>query len=179
MGEKEESMGPTINIFKMDKLMSSMGFLTVFLSISLGMKIKESKKTECTGNIDADVKNAEECTKNAAQQYMEEMFEDVPKGIAREIPKDYNKPDYYARKTCNYLTSVGELCYSCLPQHVIRGEKDKLIKQVLHTTKDIPNFDAKKCPISKDYLKRNSTPKVNMIGWSILVLIGILTAVVA
>ena len=43
---------------------------------------------------------------------MEEMFEDMPKGIAREIPKDYNKPDYYARKTCNYLTSVGEVTES-------------------------------------------------------------------
>ena len=45
---------------------------------------------------------------------MEEMFEDMPKGIAREIPKDYNKPDYYARKTCNYLTSVGEVAESMI-----------------------------------------------------------------
>ena len=37
---------------------------------------------------------------------MEDMFEDVMTETVRDVPVEYNKPDYYARKTCNYLTAV-------------------------------------------------------------------------
>ena len=37
---------------------------------------------------------------------MEDMFEDVVTETVRDVPEEYNKPDYYARKTCNYLTAV-------------------------------------------------------------------------
>ena len=37
---------------------------------------------------------------------MEDMFEDVAIETVRDVPEEYNKPDYYARKTCNYLTAV-------------------------------------------------------------------------
>ena len=42
----------------------------------------------------------------ATQKYFEEVFEDVDEEKLREVPEDYTKPHYYARKTCNYLTSV-------------------------------------------------------------------------
>ena len=42
----------------------------------------------------------------ATQQYMEDMFEDVATETVRDVPGEYNKTDYYERKTCNYLTAV-------------------------------------------------------------------------
>jgi hypothetical protein len=35
---------------------------------------------------------------------MEDMFEDVETETVRDFPEESNKPDYYARKTCNYLS---------------------------------------------------------------------------
>ena len=34
------------------------------------------------------------------------MFEDEEEDKLREVPEEYNKTDYYARKTCNYITAV-------------------------------------------------------------------------
>ena len=42
----------------------------------------------------------------ATEEYMEDMFEDVDTETVRDVPENYTKPDYYARKTCNYLTTV-------------------------------------------------------------------------
>ena len=51
----------------------------------------------------------------ATKQYMEDMFEDVMTETVRDVPEEYNKPDYYARKTCNYLTAVLQVFYQvCL-----------------------------------------------------------------
>eukprot|EP00091_Calanus_sinicus_P001667 TRINITY_DN11694_c0_g1_i1.p1 TRINITY_DN11694_c0_g1~~TRINITY_DN11694_c0_g1_i1.p1 ORF type:complete len:106 (-),score=23.12 TRINITY_DN11694_c0_g1_i1:142-459(-) len=87
---------------------------------------------------------------------MEDMFEDVATETVRDVPEEYTKPDYYARKTCNYLTSVLQDCFSCLSPAKIAIQRDILVKQLLAKTEDIPAFDNDKCPIIKEYLVRNS-----------------------
>ena len=45
----------------------------------------------------------------AKQLYLADMFEDGAEDKLREVPEEYNKTDYYARKTCNYITAVLEV----------------------------------------------------------------------
>ena len=98
-------------------------------------------------------------------QYLNDMYEDKAWKKIREVPADYNKSDYYARKTCNYLTMAMQVypshpplpnphlylqdCLSCLPSHIVAQQKDQLVKKILVTTKDIPDFDGQKCPVTK------------------------------
>ena len=42
----------------------------------------------------------------AKQLYLANMFEDEAGDKLIEVPEEENKPDNYARKTCNYLTAV-------------------------------------------------------------------------
>ena len=42
----------------------------------------------------------------ALQTWLEEMFENAETKKRRKVPEAYSKPDYYARKTCNYFTAV-------------------------------------------------------------------------
>ena len=45
----------------------------------------------------------------AKQLYLANIFEDEAADKLREVPDEDTKPDYYARKTCNYLTAVLEV----------------------------------------------------------------------
>ena len=45
----------------------------------------------------------------AKQLYLANMFQDEAADKLREVPGEETKPDYYARKTCNYLTAVLEV----------------------------------------------------------------------
>merc|ERR1712013_85904 len=112
-------------------------------------------KLECSHNTKANVVQSIQCSKEATQKYLEEMFEDVETEKTREVPDSYTKPHYYARKTCNYLTAVLQRCFSCLPASKIAIQKDILFKKLLAKTETIPEFDNKKCPIIKEYLEKN------------------------
>ena len=100
----------------------------------------------------------------ATNQYMEDMFDDVATETVRDVPEEYTKPDYYARKTCNYLTSVLQVfhqgsfssygissyskdCFSCLSPARIAVQRDILVRELLAKTETIPGFDNDKCPI--------------------------------
>ena len=45
----------------------------------------------------------------AKQLYLANMFEDEDGDKLKEVPDEDTKPDYYAKKTCNYLTAVLEV----------------------------------------------------------------------
>lgn len=111
---------------------------------------------DCSGSLQTLAEESVECTKNAALQYLNDMYEDKAWKKIREVPADYNKSDYYARKTCNYLTTVMQDCFSCLPGHIIAQQKDHLVMKILHSTENIPDFDGQKCPVTKEFLDRNS-----------------------
>ena len=77
------------------------------------------------------------------------MFEDADARIVRDVPEDYKKPHYYARKTCRYLTTVMQDCFSCLPSHLMAHQKDKIIRQTLQLIELVPEFDSQQCPVIK------------------------------
>ena len=48
----------------------------------------------------------------AKQEFIQNIFEDGEENKLREVPKEYGKSDYHARKTCNYITVVLEVLVS-------------------------------------------------------------------
>jgi len=151
--------GDSIMRMKREMVVSEMNALDLIKQTEFYSQIRMRRDLEtpdCSGSLQTSVAEAGECTKTAATQYLTDMYEDEARTKVREVPADYIKEDYYARKTCNYLTMAMQDCLSCLPSHIIAHEKDKLIKRILHITEAIPDFDGQKCPVTKEYLDRNS-----------------------
>jgi len=111
------------------------------------------------------------CLNRAKQEFMRDIFEDGEDKRLREVPKEYSKPDYHARKTCNYITVVLEECFSCLPQHKIAIQKEILVNQLLDMTLTIPKFHINKCPVTRDYVEQKSV--ASSFGSPIIVIIAI------
>jgi len=110
----------------------------------------------CADHTRTIVAESIQCSKEAKQTFMRDIFEDGEDKKLREVPKEYNKSDYHARKTCNYITAVLEDCFSCLPQHKIAIQKDILVRQLLNMTLTIPRFHINKCPVTRDYVEQKS-----------------------
>jgi len=125
--------------------------------ISLDRMKREVQNSDCSGSLQSLKDGSHKCIKDAAVQYLSDMFVDQAYKKVRDIPQNYTKADYYARKTCNYLTAGMQDCYNCLPTHERAYERDHLVKQILNTMEGIPGFDADKCPVTKEYLRRNSS----------------------
>ena len=47
-------------------------------------------------------------------KYVEAIADAEDENIYKEVPEGYNKTDYHARKTCNYLTTAVEVTLSDL-----------------------------------------------------------------
>merc|ERR1712112_48533 len=73
---------------------------------------------------------------------------------------DRKKPDWMARKSCNYLTESVETCGNklvgvCGTQDEINQEKDEQLIEALEQVKtNIPSWDSNKCPAMKAHLDR-------------------------
>merc|ERR1719452_169968 len=104
-------------------------------------------------------KDMENCFDESTEKYIDELFgEGDGKGL-KPIPEEENKPHYYARKTCNHLTASFEcinLLEPCYWQRDVLKLQDIRTKAMLEITERIPDFNADKCPITKDYNERNS-----------------------
>merc|ERR1719376_109223 len=91
-----------------------------------------------------------ECTNKAYENFMK-VFR---KG------DDGKKPDWLARKSCNYLTESVETCGDkqvgvCFTQDEVDKKKDEQLKTALEQIKtNIPAWDSKKCPAMKAHLDR-------------------------
>jgi len=103
------------------------------------------------GNVCADVhKENNECQIQAHQTYV----------TAMKLGDD-GRPDWRARKTCNYLTEAIEVCGNVLTEHGCNTEeavttmKDtqfgKLLKDIGRIVAD---FDSCKCPAAKAHIDR-------------------------
>merc|ERR1711872_236861 len=70
------------------------------------------------------------------------------------------RPDWIARKSCNYLTESVEICGNkmvgaCGTQEEIDEEKDDQLKVALaQIEKHISSWDSEKCPVVKAHLER-------------------------
>merc|ERR1711872_23355 len=69
------------------------------------------------------------------------------------------RPDWLARKSCNYLTDIvdkcGNILVGCQTQAEVDQEKDEQLKDSLaHVEKNVPNWDSTKCPATKAHEER-------------------------
>jgi len=91
-----------------------------------------------------------ECTQKAYADYQAEW-----------AAGDDGRPDWVARKTCNYLTGSIEDCgnklveSSCVSQEEVDRMKDNQMAASLQQVKDnVQSWDSTKCPPVKSYLQR-------------------------
>jgi len=99
-----------------------------------------------------------------------------------EIPENEVKPDYHARKMCNYLTASTQDCFAELYETCDLGDgnqafnnlTDQLMKDMLKMVEEADvNFDPQKCPIAKDYLEQNSVKSLTASLLLVIVSVGI------
>merc|ERR1712098_814080 len=79
---------------------------------------------------------------------------------------DGRKPDFMARKSCNFLTDSVEECTTiligtCHTEEEVVQDKDKQMKEALKQVNDfVPNWDSQKCPAAKAHLDRMNAAEV-------------------
>merc|ERR1712106_464943 len=104
-------------------------------------------------------KESTKCMEDATIEYMTYM-----------MGEEDSRPDFHARKTCNFVTAAAEDCVTklmetCKPpggdQAFIKA-KDESIMNLLEVAdeQDI-NFDPQKCPITKEYVDRKAGRNVS------------------
>merc|ERR1712055_810058 len=75
---------------------------------------------------------------------------------------DDGRPDWFARKACNYITGAVEECAEglvgeCNTEDEVNNMKDEQIEGILEQlSKSIKEWDSEKCPPIKAYLERKS-----------------------
>merc|ERR1711915_939359 len=116
-----------------------MGFSPTILGMSM-----ESVARSCTGDLESDKEDAIACAKSATTKFKTQLVEEP------------DRSDYYARKGCNYVTTLADECHACLPNTVYNLEKmrDDAIERFLETALELPEFNAKKCPVTREYFAR-------------------------
>jgi len=102
------------------------------------------KRTTC------DPQGAEQCALEAAQTYIDAMFEN---GQPKAIPAG-EKPDYQERKTCNFLLET-EKCFTnglldgCgLSADKLKEIKDASLKKARDAAQALPSWNEEKCQSS-------------------------------
>merc|ERR1711970_884232 len=99
----------------------------------------------------ADLNEAfHECTQKAYTEYSEAI-----------TAGDDGRPDWYARKACNYVTAAVEDCGNkligeCMTEEQVNTEKDRQIVSVLKGLSSNEEWDSEKCPPVKAHLVRTN-----------------------
>merc|ERR1711970_1609321 len=99
----------------------------------------------------ADLNEAfHECTQKAYTEYSEAI-----------TAGDDGRPDWYARKACNYVTAAVEDCGNkligeCMTEEQVNTEKDRQIVSVLQGLSSNEEWDSEKCPPVKAHLVRTN-----------------------
>jgi len=95
------------------------------------------------------------CTRSAYQNYISQLQ-----------AGDDGRPDFYARKSCNYLTEAVEKCSGavehCYDSDELTSMKDDQMANVLDMVKgSIKEWDPEKCPAVKAHLDRVRAKKID------------------
>merc|ERR1711874_150302 len=77
---------------------------------------------------------------------------------------DDGRPDWFARKSCNYVTAAVEDCGNtligeCMTEEQVNTEKDRQIVSVLEGLSSNEEWDSEKCPTVKAHLVRTNPVK--------------------
>merc|ERR550519_122232 len=94
----------------------------------------------------------------AFQKCTEKAYTDYTEAIAAG---DDGRPDWFARKACNYVTAAVEECGNtligeCLTEEQVNTEKDRQIVSVLKGLSSNEEWDSEKCPAVKAHLVRTN-----------------------
>jgi len=93
------------------------------------------------------------CTYNAYQDYQSDM-----------MAGEDGRPDWFARKACNYITATigdcyGKLIGDCATEEEVNELRDEAIPGVLQQlSENNAEWDSEKCPIVKSHLDRVNPP---------------------
>merc|ERR1711892_1111844 len=109
---------------------------------------------EVAQNVEEVVPETDPCTdlKSEFGNCASQSFDDYQAALNKG---DDGRPDWLARKACNYMTSTIEDCTNimvgeCFSEEQVTVMKDKQVKIVLTQTKSsIEEWDTDKCPVSK------------------------------
>merc|ERR1719228_2437162 len=100
----------------------------------------------------------EECKKKKAdfEACKKQAYATYKEAIARGNDR---RPDWMARKSCNYITDsidkCGNILVGCQTQAEVDQEKDKQLKDSLAQVKEhVPAWDSTKCPAVKAHEER-------------------------
>merc|ERR1712098_535041 len=100
----------------------------------------------------------EECMKKSAEAEAcrTQAYATFKEAIKRGNDK---RPDWMARKSCNYLTDIidkcGNILVGCKTQAEVDQEKDEQLKDSLAQVKEnVPNWESTKCPATKAHEER-------------------------
>jgi len=101
----------------------------------------------------------DECDKVKADYELcnNKAYEDYKKAVAAG---DDGRPDWMARKSCNYITATVEECGNmlvgnCNTYEEVTELKDQMLHGILHQLEQsIDEWDTKKCPVIKDHVGR-------------------------
>jgi len=109
---------------------------------------EDTEETQVTPECSEATKEFEACKAKAYKNY-QTVF---AKG-------DDNRPDWLARKSCNYLTETLETCGesmlgTCFSEDQLIEEKDKQIAAALGQVEKIGKWDSSKCPVVTAYKER-------------------------
>merc|ERR1712042_33121 len=89
------------------------------------------------------------CTMNAYKEYQNDF-----------LAGEDGRPDWFARKACNYLTASIEDCYGkligdCATEEDVNDMRDQAIPGVLgQLSESMEEWDSEKCPVVKNHLER-------------------------
>merc|ERR1712126_141818 len=127
----------------MGKIMRSTSPLIIFLLSFLGAT---KAATEDCEKVKAEF---DECAKDAYEDYKK----------AFQAGND-GRPDWMARKSCNYMTAAVEECGDklvgeCDTCEEVTNMKDEQLKKVLKNVKSsVKEWDSNKCPATKAHMER-------------------------
>merc|ERR1719394_2193613 len=104
-------------------------------------------------------KAAEDCERVRAEfdQCAKKAYEDYKKAFQAG---DDGRPDWMARKSCNYMTAAVEGCGDklvgeCNTCEEVTAMKDEQLKKVLQNVKSsVKEWDTNKCPATKAHMER-------------------------
>merc|ERR1712142_179353 len=89
------------------------------------------------------------CTMNSYKEYQNDF-----------LAGEDGRPDWFARKACNYLTASIEDCYGkligdCATEEDVNDMRDQAIPGVLgQLSESMEEWDSEKCPVVKNHLER-------------------------
>merc|ERR1712168_607956 len=120
--------------------------LVVLIANCSGSSLRIERDADACDQLREEVTT---CTMNAYKEYQNDF-----------LAGEDGRPDWFARKACNYLTASIEDCYGkligdCATEEDVNDMRDQAIPGVLgQLSGSMEEWDSEKCPVVKNHLDR-------------------------